>query len=234
MILLMAPGTSCIDDGNAQFSQPMSAAGDGESQSHQHPLYDMITLDNGGTPLQSQGKDTSKQTLPCQLLLHHHSHTQSPSNLVINVSTTENPSLPMNGDAIKISHLSSQLDCLHSTSAAASFTHVPQEFSTVHAPSQKTASPKVDVQQGYPSENFLSNNSSSSLMKKHVIGSSLLQSPTLTWRISLPGYEALDRAHTILQGHSNNELAFHVTRADAVCFLLTPRPAEDKKIWKQR
>ena len=141
------------------------------------------------------------------------------------VSTRNNPSLPMNSDATKISHLSSQLTCLNSTSAAASCNHVSQTLSTVHAPYQKKACQELISNRDILLRNFQSKNSSSSLTKKHIIGLFLLQSPTVTWCISLPGYEALDRAHTILQGHSNNELAFHMTRADAVCFLLASRPA---------
>ncbi len=50
----------------------------------------------------------------------------------------------------------------------------------------------------------------------------------------LPGYEALVKVHTILQSHSNKQLACHLTRSDAVNFLLTPRPGEDEQVWRDR
>ena len=51
---------------------------------------------------------------------------------------------------------------------------------------------------------------------------------------SLPGYEMLVSLHDTLSRSSSMELAFHLTRADAVAFLLTPRPGEDKEVWKER
>ena len=50
----------------------------------------------------------------------------------------------------------------------------------------------------------------------------------------LPGYDLLVKLHDILSNHSEEELAYHLTRADAVAFLLTPRPGEDKEVWKER
>ena len=72
--------------------------------------------------------------------------------------------------------------------------------------------------------------------KRRVIGSSLVHSHTPSTKVhrNLPGYEALVKAHTILQNHSNEELAYHMTRTDAVCFMLAPRPGEDKNIWRER
>lgn len=71
---------------------------------------------------------------------------------------------------------------------------------------------------------------------KHVIGSSLIHSHTPSAKVhrSLPGYEALVKVHTILQNHSNDELAYHMTRADAMSFMLAPRPGEDRSVWKER
>ena len=51
---------------------------------------------------------------------------------------------------------------------------------------------------------------------------------------SLPGYEMLVSLHEMLSCSSDVELASHLTRADAVAFLLTPRPGEDKEVWKER
>ena len=51
---------------------------------------------------------------------------------------------------------------------------------------------------------------------------------------SLPGYEMLVSLHNTLSHNTDTELAFHLTRADAVAFLLTPRPGEDKEVWKER
>ncbi len=50
----------------------------------------------------------------------------------------------------------------------------------------------------------------------------------------LPGYEALVKVHTLLQSHSNKQLAYHLTRSDATQFLLAPRPGEDESVWKDR
>ena len=50
----------------------------------------------------------------------------------------------------------------------------------------------------------------------------------------LPGYAMLVKIHTLLQSHSNEELVYHLTRADATCFMLAPRPGEDANVWKER
>lgn len=51
---------------------------------------------------------------------------------------------------------------------------------------------------------------------------------------SLPGYDLLVTLHDTFSQSSEMELASHLTRADAVAFLLTPRPGEDKEVWKER
>ena len=51
---------------------------------------------------------------------------------------------------------------------------------------------------------------------------------------NLPGYSLLVKVHTLLQSHSNEDLVYHLTRADAACFMLAPRPGEDAKVWKER
>ena len=89
-------------------------------------------------------------------------------------------------------------------------------------------------------DSLLSATSSSTSMspasKRRIMGSSLVHSHTPSTKVhrNLPGYEALVRAQTILQNHSNEELAYHMTRTDAVCFMLAPRPGEDKNIWRER
>ena len=50
----------------------------------------------------------------------------------------------------------------------------------------------------------------------------------------LPGYEALVKLHSLLGAQKTEELAYHLTRADAVCFLLAPRVGEDDGVWKNR
>ena len=51
---------------------------------------------------------------------------------------------------------------------------------------------------------------------------------------SLPGYAMLVKVHTLLQSHSNEELVYHLTRADATSFMLAPRPGEDTSVWRER
>ena len=51
---------------------------------------------------------------------------------------------------------------------------------------------------------------------------------------SLPGHGLLVGLHDLLGRSTEMELAYHLTRADAVAFLLTPRPGEDKEVWKER
>ena len=51
---------------------------------------------------------------------------------------------------------------------------------------------------------------------------------------TLPGRELLMKLQDTLSTHSEEELAYHLTRADAVVFLLSPRPGEDKEVWKER
>ncbi len=50
----------------------------------------------------------------------------------------------------------------------------------------------------------------------------------------LPGYSALVKLHALLGAHTNEDLAYHLTKADAVCFLITPRVGEDMGVWKDR
>ena len=79
-------------------------------------------------------------------------------------------------------------------------------------------------------------NHSNSPTPKHVMGASLIRSHSTSLKVhkGLPGYETLVKAHTILQNNSNDELAYHMTRTDAMTFLLAPRPGEDRGIWKER
>ena len=67
-------------------------------------------------------------------------------------------------------------------------------------------------------------------------GSGSTQAASVAERVprSLPGYELLVTLHDTLSRNSETELAFHLTRADAVAFLLSPRPGEDKEVWKER
>lgn len=51
---------------------------------------------------------------------------------------------------------------------------------------------------------------------------------------SLPGYAMLVKIHTLLQSHSNKEIVYHLTRADATSFMLAPRPGEDARVWQER
>ena len=50
----------------------------------------------------------------------------------------------------------------------------------------------------------------------------------------LPGYDALVKLHSLLGAYTTEELAYHLTRSDAVCFLLVPRVGEDEEVWKSR
>ena len=50
----------------------------------------------------------------------------------------------------------------------------------------------------------------------------------------LPGYDALVKLQALLGNYTNEELAYHLTKADAVSFLLAPRPGEDDGVWKNR
>ena len=87
-----------------------------------------------------------------------------------------------------------------------------------------------------------SNDSALSTTSSHSSGSITPQSsllvhshaPSAKVHRELPGYETLVKVHTILQSHSNKQLAYHLTRADAVSFLLAPRPGEDESVWRER
>lgn len=50
----------------------------------------------------------------------------------------------------------------------------------------------------------------------------------------LPGYDSLAQLHGLLSAHTTEELAAHLTQADAVQFMLAPRPGEESKVWKKR
>ena len=132
----------------------------------------------------------------------------------------------INSDAMKTSHLSIQPASHNSTSAASSSTHIAQTASIVHT------QPKMMTSQDLRS----SSDGHSSVTKRHIAGSSQLQShtPARNQVRSFPGHEALEWAHTILLSHSNDELASHMTRADAVRFLLAPMLGEDNIAWKKR
>ena len=51
---------------------------------------------------------------------------------------------------------------------------------------------------------------------------------------ALPGYDSLTKLHGLLSAHSTEELASHLTQADAVQFMLAPRPGEDTEVWMKR
>lgn len=46
--------------------------------------------------------------------------------------------------------------------------------------------------------------------------------------------QTLGEIPSFLKEYTNDEIAIHLTKADAVCFLLTPRPGEDYKLWQNR
>ena len=46
--------------------------------------------------------------------------------------------------------------------------------------------------------------------------------------------QSIQEIPTFLKDFSNDELAMHLTKADGVCFLLTPRPAENAELWTNR
>lgn len=50
----------------------------------------------------------------------------------------------------------------------------------------------------------------------------------------LPGGDALFRMHTLLSSYTNSEVAYHLSKADAVTFMLSPRPGESVNIWTER
>lgn len=50
----------------------------------------------------------------------------------------------------------------------------------------------------------------------------------------LQGGDALFRMHTLLSSYTNSEVAYHLTKADAVSFMLSPRPGESSSIWAER
>ena len=50
----------------------------------------------------------------------------------------------------------------------------------------------------------------------------------------LPGGDALLRMHTLLSSYSSSEVAYHLTKADAVTFMLSPRPGESASVWTER
>ena len=65
----------------------------------------MITLDNGGTPLQSQGKETSKTNSAMPIAPASPQPYLIPVHFGNYISTTNNCSLSMNSGGAKISHL---------------------------------------------------------------------------------------------------------------------------------
>lgn len=83
-----------------------------------------------------------------------------------------------------------------------------------------------------------SHSSTSSTPQPPVVPKSSLlvhsHAPSAKVHRDLPGYDALVKVHTLLQGHSNKQLAYHLTRSDAAQFLLAPRPGEDESVWKDR
>ena len=46
--------------------------------------------------------------------------------------------------------------------------------------------------------------------------------------------QAIAEIPSFLKEFSNDEVAIHLTKADAVCFLLAPRPGEDHELWMNR
>lgn len=105
--------------------------------------------------------------------------------------------------------------------------HLPRQLST---PSQVVA--KLPIQQR---DSLLTVPETSCRNREAILSRS---SPGLThpYKVlkGLPGYEALVKLHSLLGAYTTEELAYHLTRADAVCFLLVPRVGEDEEVWKNR
>lgn len=122
---------------------------------------------------------------------------------------------------------------------SSSYVPITQTDHTLYALPNKSRLSKRSSEISSSNDSLLSTASSShsaSPAHKHVMGSSLMHShaPASKVHKSLPGYEALVKVHTLLQNNSDDELAYHMTRTDAVCFMLAPRPAEDQEVWADR
>lgn len=114
----------------------------------------------------------------------------------------------------------------------------------IYARSEKPRNKKLDRSSTASNDSALSttssqsSNSNSSTPQPPTTPQSTLllhsHAPSAKVHRDLPGYEALVKVHTILQSHSNKQLVYHLTRADAVNFLLSPRPGEEDSVWRDR
>ena len=218
---------------NTMSRRPASARSATNYATIQFPLRNPAPT-NGHAP-------TSASSSPYSHIHSMHSHTSS---------TNSSPSL----------HASSSLHSHTSDTNPAHFVHGSPAQNTSTVPGSQTSSSHIPITQtdhilyALPNKSRLStrssdistsndsllsaasSNNSASPAHKHVMGSSLVHShaPASKVHKSLPGYEALVKVHTLLQNHSDDELAYHMTRTDAVCFMLAPRPAEDQEVWADR
>ena len=46
--------------------------------------------------------------------------------------------------------------------------------------------------------------------------------------------QTIHEINSFVKDFTNQELAVHLTKADAVCFLLTARPGENEELWQNR
>lgn len=248
---VIKPGPS-INYAEVRFSRANTVSGTPS------PLYDVVPpgrreaspqamAQSAATPYQSRAEVLAQKmrqgdpnyAIPNTLAFRQSSlGTLPPRSSTVNYSTVILPHQHSVG-TLPPSHTSSPSASLASNSSSAISSH---QEPPLYAMPKKIRPQSATVSQDLSSSNdsLLSGTSSSVSVspaaRRRVIGSSLIHSHTPSTKVhrNLPGYEALVKVHTILQNHTNEELAYHMTRTDAVCFMLAPRPGEDQNIWRER
>ena len=89
------------------------------------------------------------------------------------------------------------------------------------------------------SPNDVRTSSSSSLIKSKQDSRMSKYSSTQSFFSSQPGSrnklpQTIQEVPAFLKEFTNDEIAMHLTKADAVCFLLSPRPGENADLWQNR
>ena len=225
---LIAPGS-----GSVKYAEVRFAANQGSSP-HPFSTYDSVPI-----------KNTSPYQSRAEILAQKYSSTPNPA--IGGKSHTKV------GRQESSPHPFSQYSSIH----YASIDHLSRQSSVPTGVRGSSAQPmkvstdpvlyaipdlgkrKKDRESTASNDSALSTASSqSSPGPSHLVGTSLANihshAPAAKVHRSLPGYDMLVKLHTVMQSHSNEELAYHLTRADATCFMLSPRPGEDTGVWKDR
>ena len=114
----------------------------------------------------------------------------------------------------------------------ASSTHSSPASSTYSSPQKSRKAPTTNYA-SISSLCFTSPNPASSSSSPST-ASRFAHRPVSTVSRATKPPQTIHEIHSFIKDFSTDELAIHLTKADAVCFLLTARPGENEELWQNR